>query len=199
MGYNPLNVSAGRGNTTTGPLFYNPTEQLTKLVLGQELTTAAGWIRLGEGSTDGVESTQSSTVTPKNVWGAKNLGNTFSEFTDTLIANYASAFDPDVLGAVFGRENVIVDANEVLTIVKARTPGFGTYVFQVKLDDGRDHWLVIPAGQPDPNLTRTFTDSDIVVIATTLMAAERTITDGEDEYVVSHYELTEPLPAVPAK
>ena len=194
MGYNPLNVSAGRGNTKTGPILFNPTVQLTKLTLGQSFT-AGGWLRLGEGSTDGVESAQTSTVTPKNVWGGKNLGNTFSEFTDTLTVNLASAFDTDVLGAVFGQENVQVDEDEILTIVKARTPSFGTYVIQTVLDDGRAHWIVVPAGQPDPNLTRTFNDSDIVVITTTLMAAERAIVNGEETLNLTHYELTEPLPA----
>lgn len=195
MAYNPLDVSAGRGNTVTGPIFYNPEEQTEKLTFST-VFSSGGWLRLGEGSTDGIESAQSATVTAKNVWGSKNLGNTFSEFSDTLVANYASAFDPDVLASVFGKENVKVSADEILTIVKSRTPGFGTYVFQMTLDDGRDHWLVVPAGQPDPNLTRTFNDSDIVVISTTLMAAERTITVAEgDSFVATHYELTEPLAA----
>lgn len=195
MAYDPLDVSAGKGNTETGPIHFNPQEITEKITLSTDFSTG-GWVRLGEGATEGIESAQSATVTAKNVWGAKNLGNTYSEFTDSLVANYASAFDTDVLKSVFGKDNIKVSADEILTIVKSRTPDFGTYVFQVKLDDGRDHWLVVPAGQPDPNLTRTFNDSDIVVIQTTLMAAERTITVAEgDSFNATHYELTQPVAA----
>lgn len=200
MGYNPLNVSAGRGDTRTGPMWYCE-EEVTEKISLSELFTDPKWIRAGEGSTDGVESSQSATVTAKRVWGSKNLGNTVSEFSDTLVANFASSFDSDVLGIVFGSDNVQVGTDEVLTVVKSRTPPFGTFVFQMELDDGRAHWIVVPAGQPDPNLTRTFNDADIVVTTTTIMCAERTITvtDAETDevtsFVATHYELTEPLAA----
>ena len=198
MGYNPLDVSAGKGNTTKGPIQYNPNVQTNKISFSTNFTTG-GWLRLGEGATEGIESTQEATATDKRVWGNKSLGTTFSEFKDTVLTRFASAFDSDVLGVVFGTDNVRVSDEELLTIVNQRTPGFGTFVWQMKLDDGRDHWLVVPAGQPDPNTTRTFNDSDIVIIETTITASEREIITGVGEdaesFLATHYELTQPLAA----
>lgn len=197
MAYNPIDVTTGKADTVAGPIWFKPG------VLEEEIdftfdpasveNAAKGWSKLGEGSTDGVESSQEMDSNDKRVW-SKSLGTTYSNFRDLLTVRLASATDNDALKAVFGINSVTALTGGVSGIrlsVRNRQPETGAWLIQMKTDDGRRWWIVVKNGQADPNITRSMGDEDIVVMETVVNA----LVDENDE---SHYELIEkPASQVP--
>lgn len=190
MAYNPIDVTTGKANTLDGPIWFKPGELEEEIDFSFDPSSAEaqaeGWVRLGEGSTDGVESAQEMDSNEKRVW-SKNLGTTFTNYRDTLVVRLASATDNDALKAVVGVNNVKALTGAVSGIrvsFRNRQPGIGAWLIQMKTDDGRDWWIVVRKGQVDPNITRSMGDEDIVVMETTVNALE----DNTGE---THYELIE--------
>ena len=189
MGYNPLDVSTGKGDTLIGPMLWNPTVQLEEIEdFDFSFPANEGWVKLGEGHTDGIDHTQEADSLDKQVWGSKSLGRTYSNFVDTVTARFVSWTDEDVRKCLFG-ENQVMSSNGVTRVyVTNRTPEYGTFVFLTKTDDGRKQWLVVPRGQVDPNLSVTMGDGDITMAETTILATVATITrDGEEREASSYY------------
>ena len=80
------------------------------------------------------------------VWGATNLGTTYTNFKDTLTARLASATDNDALKAVFGVNSIEALSGSVSGIrlnVRNRQPETGSWLFMMKTDDGRSWWVLI--------------------------------------------------------
>lgn len=192
MAYNPIDVTAGKGDTTLGPIWWKPGALEEDIDFSFDPTSAesiaAGWVKLGEGHTDGIDSAQEADGTDKMVWGAKNLGTTYTNFKDTLTARLASATDNDALKAVFGVNSIEALSGSVSGIrlnVRNRQPETGSWLFMMKTDDGRRWWVVISNGQADINITRSMGDEDIVVMETVVNCLQ---SPGSD---VTHYELIE--------
>ena len=187
MGYDNLNVTYGKGNTKTGPIWFNPATPTADLTLAFAPEQGVeGWVRLGDIETEGITSTQEADSADKFVWGAKKVGTVYSNFKDTVTGTLVSLVDPDVLKVLFGSENVTISNGTIKTEVKNRQPEKGQFVFMALTDDGRDQWVVVPEGQLDVNLERTWGDEDYV-------AAEITIGCLEDDNSRTHYELVEAL------
>lgn len=190
MAYNDLNVTAGKGDTVLGPLWWNPTPITTALDLDFDPTAVAGWVRLGHAMTEGVDNSQEADNSEVIVWGAKTIRVNYTGFKDTVVVRFASSTDPDVLKVVFGADNVsVTPEGAVKLIVKSRQPEIGTLLIMGVTDDGRKRWIVVHKAQADLNVSRTFSDEDIVSIETTFACLDA----GEE--AGAHYELTEALPA----
>lgn len=192
MGQNNLDVSTTRGNTQLGPIWFSPTPldwtELDAITFTFLDTPPVGWVRLGHISTDGVDSSQESTVTPKLVWTA-NLGNIISEASDKLVVRLASATDTDVLGFIFGDANVTETVGMIKVKVNAgRSSATGTILICGQTDDLRDFW-VLGNVQVDPNVSRTFVDTDLTVYEVTLTFIQP---EGAVD-ATTHLELIEPV------
>lgn len=193
MAYNPIDVTAGKGDVINGPLWYSrvPYDKLITLDFDP---SANGFVKIGEASTDGFDNSQSADATDKNVWGGKSLGKTYSNFQDSYVIRLASSTDPDVLAMVFGKDNVTKANGAVNTVVGPRQPTHGSFLIQMITDDGRKSWHYVPAGQPDLNLTRSFSDTEIVIIETTVNALQTVIRDADTNAVLfngTHIEIVE--------
>lgn len=195
MAYNPIDVTTGKANTLDGPIWWKKGALETEIDFSFDPSSAAakaeGWVRLGEGSTDGVESAQEMDANEKRVW-SKNLGTTFTNFRDTLTVRLASATDSDALKAVVGVDNVTALTGAISGIrvsFRNRQPEIGAWLIQMKTDDGRNWWIVVPNAQLDPNITRSMGDEDIVVMEATINALEDSTGETHYEYIEGNYDV----------
>lgn len=167
MAYNAIDVTTFKGDTIHGPLFWFPGGYDGEVDIDFDAKSTEGWIQIGEASTEGVDINQEADKNPKMVWGAKNLGSIYSNFTSTILVRHASTTDPDLLGVVYGEGNVVVSAGVVDLSIRNRTPGVGSLLIQAKTDDGRRVIEYVPLAQPDLNLSYTWGDEDVTVIEVT--------------------------------
>lgn len=181
MAFNNETVTAGKANIVKGPLLWNPTPE-TDVTVDTDFATG-GWIRLGYGSTDGASVKQSVDSDDKNVWGA-NLGKIYSNFSDVFTVNFASFLDSDVLGVLYGANNVTVPKDGVRRVaVKNREPNVGTLVIAGVSDSGKDIYWVMPRAQAPLELDYDVTQDDIITIKAEFTGAPSTTTQ-ETSYIV---------------
>jgi hypothetical protein len=183
MAYEDFDVTSSQADTAYGPLWafdgvYTETVDETF-----DPSSIPGWLRLGQSSTDGVTSEQASDQTDKLVW-TKNLGSTFTNFKDTLVVRFASTLDVDVLGFVFGKQNVTVSGNAVHVKVGPRQPAIRSFAVFMKSDDGSRKFIFIQKAQPDLNMTRDFNEDGITVIETTLACLESAPETTHEEFTL---------------
>lgn len=204
MAYNPIDVTTGKANTIDGPIWFKPGELTEEIDFtfdpSSAESVAAGWVRLGEGSTDGVESSQEMDSNEKRVW-SKNLGTTFTNYRDMLTLRLASATDKDALKVIVGVNNVEDLAGAISGIrvsFRNRQPEVGAYLIQMKTDDGRNWWIIVRKGQADPNNTRSMGDENIIIMETVINALEDSTGETHYELIEGNYASTpvEPEPGV---
>lgn len=189
MAYDPYHVTSSKADTAFGPLWAFDGIYEDEVTDGFDPTAIAGWVRLGESSTDGVSSEQSADQNDKLVW-TKNLGSTYTNFKDTLTVRFASTLDADVLGFVFGKENIMAGQGFVRVKVGPRQPSIRSFAVFMRNDDGTGKFIFIKQAQPDLNLTRDFNEDGITIIETVLACLE---SDPE----TTHLEfILKPLPPV---
>lgn len=184
MAYNELDVTTAKADVAYGPVYYNP--RIITVIPGIDFEPLAedGWVKLGETSTEGYSWEQSADEKQKLVM-SKNLGSAYTNFADKLTIQFASSLDIDVLGVVFGRSNVSVDADgTVMVAVRNRQPEYGTLLVNTITDDGRRRVAFCPRAQPDINVSYTWNEDDITVFETVFNLT--TIAD-----LANHYELIE--------
>lgn len=184
MAYNSIDVTAGKGDVINGPLWWFQGGYTEEIDLTFNPAETAGWVQIGEASTDGVDIAQEADKNEKRVWGNKSLGSSYSNFTSTLTVRHASSTDADLLKVMYGKDNVVSDGGTLKITVKSRQPEVGTMIVMGVTDDGRKRWQVVPKAQPDLNLTYSWGDEDIVVIE----AVYDCISDAEG---VTDYQLIE--------
>lgn len=167
MAYNAIDVTTGKGDTLYGPLFWFDGEYTEELDFTLDPKTEPGWVQIGEASTEGIDVEQEADKIVKMVWGKKNLGANYSNFKDTVLVRHASSTDPDVLGVIYGKENISKVNGKIQLKVKNRQPSNGSLLVMAVTDDGRKNWIFIQKAQPDLNLSYTFGDEDIVIFEVT--------------------------------
>lgn len=181
MAFKRETVTAGKANIVKGPLLWNPTPE-TDVSLSTDFATG-DWIRLGYGSTDGVGVKQSVDSDDKNVWGA-TLGKIYSNFADVFTVNFASFLDSDVLGILYGTDNVTVPENGVRRVaVKNREPKEGTLVIAGISDAGDDIYWVMPRAQAPLELDYDITQDDLITIEADFTGSPHSATQ-ETSYIV---------------
>ena len=151
-------VTSVKGDNVKGPLLFNPS--LTVDVTDKTDFTTGEWKKLGYGSTDGISVEQTADDTEKVVWGA-SLGTVYSNFSDKVTLHCASFMDPDMLGVVFGTENVTTQSGLTTIKVKPRQGTQGTFVIAAQSDAGKPMTWVY-RGQTDPNVSYDASEGDIV-------------------------------------
>lgn len=169
MGYNTLDVTAGKGDVAAGQLWFFPGGYEGEIDLSFEPSTETGWVQGGYASTDGVTVDNSADKNEKRVWGNLSLGSTYSNFASTVTVQHASSTDPDLLGRLYGSGNVAVEAvsGNITINSKGTQPEVATLLINAVTDDGRKNKLVIWKAQPDLNRSFSMTDDEITVIEAT--------------------------------
>ena len=151
-------VTSAKGDNSVGPLLFN--KDLAVEVTPTTDFSAAGWVKLGYGSTDGVSVSTDADDSDKSVWGA-SLGKIYSNFTDTITLHCASFMDPDLWKVIVGDDNVSTDASGFSTIKRKNVSAKGTFVVVAKSDAGK-RMMWVYRGQVSPAFDYDATGDDVI-------------------------------------
>lgn len=172
------NVTAGKPKVG-GAIYIAPLET----ALPDDTTDAlTGFTCLGYVSEDGVTNDNSPESDTVKAWGGDTVLSFQTDRPDTFSFELIETLNKDVLGVVYGEDNVIVDGNGNITVkaTSAQLPSH-SWVIDLVVRDGRAKRIVIPNGTVASVSTITYSD-------TTAVGYGLTINDVPDSNGVYHYE-----------
>jgi hypothetical protein len=153
--------------------------------LPTDSTTAldAAFKCLGYVSEDGVTNSNSPESDNVKAWGGDTVLNMQTERPDSFSFTLLEVLNEDVLKAVYGDSNVIVDDQTGSITVKATADELngGSWIIDMIMRGGRKKRIVIPNGTISELGTITYKDDEAV-------GYQLTITDVPDASGVYHYE-----------
>lgn len=180
MANTATNVSTGKPNKS-GAIFFAPLG--TPLPTDTDATRDAAFVALGYVSDDGLTNDNSPESSQIKAWGGDTVLNMQTERPDSFQFTLLEVLNADVLKAVYGDTNVIVDDQTGNITVKATADELngGSWIIDMIMRGGRKKRIVIPNGTISELGTITYKDDDTV-------GYQLTITDVPDANGVYHYE-----------
>ena len=155
--------------------------------LPTDATTAldAAFVSLGYVSEDGLSNNNELSVEATKAWGGNIVLRSLTEMNDEFALTLIETKNVDVLKAVYGDDNVTVDADGNVTVnVIAEDPEEAVWVFELALRGGIARRIVIPDGAITSRDEITYNDSDAVGYGITISAYP-------DASAKTHVEYTE--------
>ena len=126
---------------------------------------------LGYVSEDGVENTNDMSVSTIKAWGGLVVYRSLEELNDEFGFALIESLNPDVLKAVYGEDNVTIDASGNIDVaVKAEDPIEGVWIFELALRGGVARRIVVENGAIVGREPITYNDSDPISYGITLAA-----------------------------
>lgn len=175
------NVSTGKPNKA-GAIFYAPLG--TTLPTDADSAKDAAFVPLGYVSEDGLTNDNSPESTQLKAWGGDTVLNMQTDRPDSFKLTLIEILNADVLKAVYGSNNVTVDANGNISVkVNADDLGSGCWIIDMIMRGDRKKRIVIPNGTISALDTITYKDD-------TAVGYGITITDIPDQDGNYHYEYT---------
>ena len=186
---NAQNVSTGKPKIT-GSIHRAP----LNTTLPTDATTALdeAFVCLGYVSDDGLENENSLDFNEIKAWGGAIVYRTLTEMQDNFMFKLIESLNPEVLKAVYGSNNVIVNGgtgsvapiggSSVTVNVKAETPEEGAWVFDLALRGGKKRRIVIPDGAITARETIQYTDADAIAYGVTVSAYPDSDGNSHKEY-----------------
>ena len=180
MANTATNVSTGKPNKS-GAIFFAPLG--TTLPTDADATKDAAFVALGYVSEDGLTNDNSPESSQIKAWGGDTVLNMQTERPDSFSFTLLEVLNEDVLKAVYGDSNVIVDDQTGGITVKATADELngGSWIIDMIMRGGRKKRIVIPNGTISELGTITYKDDEAV-------GYQLTITDVPDASGVYHYE-----------
>lgn len=172
MGYSKIDVtSASLRDIQSGSLVKVKGGFTTNPGLDWAFANEPTAVYLGECGDSGISLEFSADSNEKKTMD-RSHGAVYSNFLGTITFPFASAADRDVLGTAFGDGNVttVAGGTKVLFALDEQPTDDG-YIVLGKTDDGRKLYLVITAGQTDPNISFTLVNTEITVYETNVLVS----------------------------
>ena len=140
---NASNVSTGKPKVG-GAVYRAPVGTTLPTSATAELDEA--FLELGYCSDDGLKNKNSAETDTIKDWGGNPVLNINKGKTDEFTTKLIEALNPNVLGTVFGDDNVVVDKDAGTIHVKASTSEMKdqSYVFDIIMRDGALKRIVLP-------------------------------------------------------
>lgn len=182
MANTATNVTVGKPNVS-GAVYRAP----LGTTLPTDATTAldAAFVSLGYVSEDGLSNNNELSVEATKAWGGNIVLRSLTEMNDEFSLTLIETKNEDVLKAVYGEDNVTVDASGNVTVnVVAEDPEEAVWVFELALRGGIARRIVIPDGAITSRDEITYNDSDAVGYGITISAYP-------DASAKTHVEYTE--------
>ena len=181
MANNSLNVTTGKPNIS-GAVYVAP--KGTTLPTDATTALAGAFVCLGYVSEDGLSNNNEMTVNAIKAWGGQIVLRSLTELNDEFTLALIEAENEDVLKAVYGDDNVTVDAGGNITVdVVAENPTEAVWVFELVLRGGRAKRIVIPSGAVTSRDQITYNDSDAVAYGITVSAYPDANGSTHTEYI----------------
>jgi hypothetical protein len=168
MANTATNVTVGKPNVS-GAVYRAP----LGTTLPTDATTALGsaFVSLGYVSEDGLSNNNELSVEATKAWGGNIVLRSLTEMNDEFSLTLIETKNVDVLKAVYGDDNVTVDASDNVTVnVIAEDPVEAVWVFELALRGGIARRIVIPDGAITSRDEITYNDSDAVGYGITISA-----------------------------
>lgn len=181
MGNTATNVSTAKPNPTggvyVGPITATlPTDPTTPL--------SNEFVCLGYVSEDGVENNSEMETSEVKAWGGLTVYRSVNGLTDTFAFTLIESKNVDVLKAVYGDENVTVDASGNITVnVVAEDPQEKIWVFETRLRGDIAKRIVVPDGAITSRGAITYNDSDAINYNVTVSAYPDSSGRAHKEYI----------------
>lgn len=181
---NATNVTTGKPKVSGG-IWRAP--KGTALPTDATSALSDAYVCLGYVSEDGVKNANEMDVSEIKAWGGVIVYRSLNGLNDQFSFALIESENVDVLKAVYGANNVTVDAQgNVAVAVKAEDPEEAVWVIELALRGGIARRIVIPDGAITAREEITLNDSDPIAYGTTVSAYP--IETGE-----SHFEYTEKI------
>lgn len=168
MANTATNVTVGKPNVS-GAVYRAP----LGTTLPTDATSALGnaFVSLGYVSEDGLSNNNELSVEATKAWGGNIVLRSLTEMNDEFSLTLIETKNVDVLKAVYGDDNVTVDASDNVTVnVIAEDPVEAVWVFELALRGGIARRIVIPDGAITSRDEITYNDSDAVGYGITISA-----------------------------
>ena len=182
MANTATNVTVGKPNVS-GAVYRAPIGTTLPTDATTALDPAFG--SLGYVSEDGLSNNNELSVEATKAWGGNIVLRSLTEMNDEFSLALIETKNVDVLKAVYGSDNVTVDASGNSTVnVVAEDPEEAVWVFELALRGGIARRIVIPDGAITSRDEITYNDSDAVGYGITISAYP-------DASAKTHVEYTE--------
>ena len=181
MANTATNVTVGKPNVS-GAVYRAP----IGTTLPTDATTAldAAFVSLGYVSEDGLSNNNELSVEATKAWGGIIVLRSLTEMNDEFSLTLIETKNEDVLKAVYGDDNVTVDASGNITVnVVAEDPEEAVWVFELALRGGIAKRIVIPDGAITSRDEITYNDSDAVGYGITISAYPDANSTTHKEYL----------------
>lgn len=181
MANTATNVTTGKPNIS-GAVYVAP----IGTTLPTDATTALdnAFVCLGYVSEDGLENNNDMDVSAIKAWGGMIVYRSLNELDDNFVLTLIESENTDVLKAVYGSNNVTVDASGNVTVaVKADDPEENVWVFELALRNSRAKRIVIADGAITAREAITYNDSDAVGYGITVSAYPDANSETHKEYL----------------
>lgn len=181
MANTATNVTTGKPNIS-GAVYVAP----IGTTLPTDATTAldTAFVCLGYVSEDGLENNNDMDVSAIKAWGGMIVYRSLNELDDNFVLTLIESENTDVLKAVYGSNNVTVDASgNVKVAVKADDPEENVWVFELALRNSRAKRIVIADGAITAREAITYNDSDAVGYGITVSAYPDANGETHKEYL----------------
>ena len=181
MANTATNVTTGKPNIS-GAVYVAP----IGTTLPTDATTALDntFVCLGYVSEDGLENNNDMDVSAIKAWGGMIVYRSLNELDDNFVLTLIESENTDVLKAVYGSNNVTVDASGNVTVaVKADDPEENVWVFELALRNSRAKRIVIADGAITAREAITYNDSDAVGYGITVSAYPDANGETHKEYL----------------
>lgn len=181
MANTATNVTTGKPNIS-GAVYVAP----IGTTLPTDATTALdnAFVCLGYVSEDGLENNNDMNVSAIKAWGGMIVYRSLNELDDNFVFTLIESENTDVLKAVYGSNNVTVDASGNVTVaVKADDPEENVWVFELALRNSRAKRIVIADGAITAREAITYNDSDAVGYGITVSAYPDANGETHKEYL----------------
>lgn len=175
------NVSTGKPNISGG-VWVAP----LGTVIPESATSALpeACVCLGYVSEDGLTNANDMEVNEIKAWGGMIVYRSLTSLNDTFKFSLIESENADVLKAVYGSENVTVDASGNVAIsIKAEDPEEKVFVFELALRGGRKKRIVVKDGAITARDEIVYNDSDAIAYGITVSAYPDADGNTHQEYM----------------
>lgn len=176
------NVSAGKPKVN-GAIYRAP----LGTTLPTDATTAldAAFKDMGYISEDGLVNSNGPETEKIKAWGGQTVLIVSTDKPDTFKLTFLESLNPNVLGTVYGPDNVTADANAGTISIVANAAALGEYVYvaDIRMRDGALKRIVIPNGALSELGDIVYKDDEAIGYETTLDAMPDASGNNHYEYI----------------
>lgn len=190
MSQTASNTSAAKPRAT-GSIYRAPVTE-TAPTSADSILDPAKFICLGYVSEDGVTNSNSRESEALKAWGGDTVLTIQTDYTDTFNFKLIEVLNKDVLGTIYGVNNVTGSDLSTGISVKANSDEPTQYMWVIDMIMNNDvlKRIVIPRGKISEVGDTTYSSSDLVAYDTTITAVPDSAGNTHYEYIKAHPVVT---------